>query len=184
MVKEPRKQTQSNQPVQPEPALNQADNMQITDDQTQAFIGDEAVLIINELTADIQKLQAEFANYKRRSEAERLMAVNIGKQQAAISLLPVLDNIERAIAHEPEDIKNHAWVKGISSVASQLESQLEGFGLVKIGVIGEAFDPTIHEAVTMEESDGETEVVADVLQTGYKFGDTVIRPAMVKVTKK
>lgn len=112
------------------------------------------------------------------------MAVGIGKQQAAIALLPVLDNIERAISHEPEDIKDHQWVKGISSVALQLNSQLQAVGLVKVGVVGEHFNPSLHEAVVMDESDGDIEVVAEVLQTGYKFGDTVIRPAMVKVTRR
>lgn len=143
----------------------------------------EAEQIVGELTSDLQRLQAEFINYKRRADEERQMAVGIGKQQAAIALLPVLDNIERAIAHEPEDIKDHQWVKGISSVALQLESQLQAVGLVKIGVVGEEFDPNLHEAVVMDEKEGDKEVVAEVLQTGYRFGDTVIRPAMVKVTK-
>lgn len=137
-----------------------------------------------ELTADLQRLQAEFINFKRRSEEERTRAVSAGKEQAVIALLPVLDNIERAVAHEPEDIKDHAWVKGVSAVSKQLGSQLEAIGLVKVGVEGEPFDPEKHDAVAVDEGDGETEVVSAVLQTGYQFGDQIIRHAMVKVTKK
>jgi molecular chaperone GrpE len=140
--------------------------------------------MISDLTGDLQRIQAEFINYKRRAEEEKLKAINFGKEQAATALLPVLDNIERAIAHEPEDIKEHAWVKGISSVANLLESQLRAIGLVKIGNPGDIFDPNIHDAVSMDDGNGDTEVVAEVLQTGYCFGDTIIRPAMVKVTKK
>lgn len=141
---------------------------------------DERVL---ELTADLQRVQADFINYRRRAEEDRVRALQTGKEQAVMALLPVLDNIERAIAHEPADIKDHQWVKGIAGVASQLESQLEAVGLQKIGVIGEPFDPNLHDAVSMDESEGETEVVAAVHQTGYRFGDTIIRPAMVQVTR-
>lgn len=138
---------------------------------------------LTELTADLQRLQAEFINFKRRSEEERTRAVAAGKEQAAIALLPVLDNIERAVAHEPEDIKDHAWVKGVSAVSKQLGSQLEAIGLVKIGVVGEPFDPEKHDAIAVDEGEGDTEVVSAVLQTGYQFGDQIIRHAMVKVTK-
>lgn len=136
-----------------------------------------------ELLADLQRVQAEFINYKRRADEERIRAVQSGKEQAAIALLPILDNIERAIAHEPADIKDHAWVKGIGAVAKQLEGQLEVIGLKKIGVVGEPFDPAVHEAVAMDDGEGEHEVITAVLQTGYAFGDGVLRPAMVKVAR-
>ena len=138
---------------------------------------------IAELTADLQRLQAEFINFKRRSEEERVRAVATGKEQAVTALLPVLDNIERAIAHEPADIKEHAWVKGVGAVAGQLEQQLAAIGLHKIGVVGEQFDPQKHDAIAVDEGEGETEVISAVLQTGYQFGDQIIRHAMVKVTK-
>ncbi len=142
---------------------------------------DERVL---ELTADLQRVQADFINYRRRADEDRVKAAQSGREQAVLALLPVLDNIERAIAHEPEDIKDHAWVKGVSAIADQLEAQLESIGLQKIGVIGEAFNPNLHDAVGMDDAEGETEVIAAVHQTGYKFGDTIIRPAMVQVTKQ
>jgi molecular chaperone GrpE len=140
--------------------------------------------VVNELTADIQRVQAEFVNYKRRAEEEKTRAVQYGKEQAVANLIPVIDNLERAIAHEPDDIKDHAWVKGIGAITKQLEEQLASFGLAKIGVVGELFDPVRHEAVAMDEGDGETEVVSVVLQTGYMLDGIVVRPAMVKVGKK
>ncbi|MFO0882113.1 MAG: nucleotide exchange factor GrpE [Candidatus Saccharimonadales bacterium] len=136
-----------------------------------------------ELTADLQRVQADFINYRRRAEEDKVRAAQNGKEQAVLALLPVLDNIERAIAHEPADIKDHQWVKGVSAIATQLEAQLESIGLTKIGVVGEPFDPSRHEAVSMGEGDGDTEVIAAVLQTGYQFDDTIIRPAMVQVTR-
>lgn len=138
-----------------------------------------------ELTADLQRVQADFMNFRRRSEEEKIRAIHAGKEQAVLALLPVLDNIERAIAHEPADIKDHAWVKGVSSIAQQLDSQLAVIGLQKIGVVGEVFDPSKHEAVGMnEEAEGDHEVVANVLQPGYQLGEIIIRPAMVNVTKQ
>lgn len=141
---------------------------------------DESVL---ELTADLQRVQADFINFRRRAEEDRIKALQTGKEQAVIALLPVVDNIERAIAHEPEDIKDHKWVQGVSAIATQLTSQLESIGLRKIGVVGEPFDPSVHEAISMDDGEGNQEVIAAVLQNGFMFGDSVIRPAMVKVKR-
>lgn len=131
----------------------------------------------------LQRLQADFINYKQRSENERLQAIQNGKEQAVIALLPVLDNIERAISHEPDDIKDHKWVQGVASIAKQLEGQMEAIGLKKIGECGETFDPSKHEAVVFEDGDGDNEVVDNVIQNGYQFDETIIRPAIVKVKR-
>lgn len=136
---------------------------------------------IAELTADIQRLQAEFINFKRRNEDEKTRAVGAGREQAIVALLPVLDNIDRAITHEPDDIKEHVWVKGVTAIADQLEQQLKDIGLNKIGIVGEPFDPQKHNAIAVDDGEGEQEVVSAVLQTGYQFGDQIIRHAMVKV---
>lgn len=144
----------------------------------------EAEAIVNELTSDLQRVQADFINFRRRAEEDKARALQAGKEQSINAILPVLDNIDRAIAHEPEDIRDHQWVRGVTSIAAQLGSQLEAIGLKKIGVVGEVFDPAKHEAVSMDEADGETEVVAAVIQTGYQFGDTIVRPAIVQVTKQ
>ena len=155
-----------------------------TSSQNEVVSKAEAEAIVNELTADLQRVQADFINFRRRAEEEKSRALQAGKEQSINAILPVLDNIERAIAHEPDDIKDHQWVKGVTAIASQLSSQLEAIGLKKLGMVGEVFDPNKHEAVSMDESDGETEVVASVIKTGYQFGDTIIRPAMVQVTKQ
>lgn len=136
-----------------------------------------------ELLSMLQRLQADFVNYKQRAENERLQAIQNGKEQALIALLPVLDNIERAISHEPDDIKDHKWVQGVASIAKQLEGQMEAIGLKKIGECGEAFDPVRHEAVVFEDGDGDSEVVDSIIQNGYQFDDTIIRPAIVKVKR-
>lgn len=138
---------------------------------------------LDQLTAMLKQVQADFINYKKRTENERLRAIQTGKEQAILALLPVLDNIERAISHEPADIKNHNWVQGVTSIAKQLEGQLEAIGLEKIGEIGEVFDPNKHEAVVFEDGEGSNEVVDSVIQNGYQFDDTIIRPAIVKVKR-
>lgn len=139
---------------------------------------------IAELTADLQRLQAEFINYKNRTTKDKEFAVEFGKEQAVSSLLPILDNLERAIAHEPADIKDHAWVKGVGAVVKQLETQLKTIGLVKIGKIGDEFNPDYHEAVSMQDGEGDREVIIGVAQTGYILDDRVIRHAIVQVGKK
>jgi molecular chaperone GrpE len=138
---------------------------------------------VQELVADLQRIQADFVNYRNRAEEERLKAIQTGKEQAVIAILPILDNIERAINHEPDDIKNHQWVKGVTAIAKQLEAQMEAIGLKPIGKPGEHFNPNLHEAAVCEDGDGANEVVESVIQNGYQFGDTVIRPAIVKVKR-
>jgi molecular chaperone GrpE len=138
---------------------------------------------IAELTADLQRVQADFINFKHRAEQDKTRAVQTGKEQAIIALLPILDNIERAVAHEPADLKEHQWVKGVSAIAKQLEGQMEAIGLKKIGELGEPFDPFRHEAAVFEDGNGANEVIDGIIQNGYQFGDSIIRPALVKVKK-
>ncbi|MDQ5885567.1 MAG: molecular chaperone GrpE [Patescibacteria group bacterium] len=140
--------------------------------------------IIQELTDDIKRIQAEYINYKRRSEEEKQRAVALGKEQAVSVLLPIIDNLERAIVHQPKDIAEHAWVKGVAGVEKQLNSQLQGIGLVKIGVVGDEFNPDLHNAVSMQEGDGDKEVITAVLQSGFMLDGKVVRHAMVQVGKK
>lgn len=140
--------------------------------------------IIQELTDDIKRIQAEYINYKRRSEEEKQRAVALGKEQSVSVLLPIIDNLERAIAHQPQDIADHAWVKGVVGVEKQLNSQLMGIGLVKIGAVGDEFNPDLHNAVSMQEGDGDKEVITAVLQSGFMLDGKVIRHAMVQVGKQ
>lgn len=166
----------------------QIDEDVVADDNVHSVV-DEAnqdpnQALVDELTNDIKRIQAEYVNFRRRSELEKVQAIQVGKEQAVLALIPVLDNIERAIQHEPADIKDHTWVKGIGAVASQLQNQMEAIGLVKIGRVGEEFDPHRHEGVGIDDSDGDIEVVAEVLQSGYQFNESILRPAMVKLTKQ
>lgn len=140
---------------------------------------------IDDLTLDLQRTRADFENYRKRNELEREQAREAGKAGAILKLLPVIDNIERAISHMPEKLKDDKWAQGISGLVRNLEKSLEALDLHRIDAQpGTPFDPSLHEAIQMEEADGEEEVVAEELQPGYKLATSVIRPSMVKVTKK
>lgn len=133
---------------------------------------------------DLKRVQADFVNYKRRVDSERAELMNAAKISVVLDLLPVLDNVDRAVSHMPENLADNDWAKGIAQVAKQVDGTFEKLGLSKIGSAGEVFDPAMHEAVGMEEGEGDTEVISEVLQPGYKLGDRVVRPAMVRVTRK
>lgn len=135
---------------------------------------------IAELTADLQRLQADFINYKNRAEKEKSDAVKLGRESAVQELLPVFDNLERAFAHAPEDLADHAWVKGVTGLERQLSGVLEQLGLTKIQTVGMPFDPNTMEAVSTEPGEGD-EVVIEELQSGYLLDGRVLRAAMVKV---
>ena len=138
---------------------------------------------VGELTADLQRIQADFVNYKRRAEEDQTRAVSIGREGAITALLPTIDNIERALTHAPEDLVEHDYIKALQSVAKQLEKDLSAMGVIKITTVGEEFNPETMEAVMMEDGDGEKEIVVEEMQGGYILGDSVIRHAMVKVAR-
>ena len=122
---------------------------------------------------------AEFDNYKKRTEKERISTAEYAKASVMKTLLPILDNAERAAAFPAG---TEQYNKGIELIVKQLADLSGKLGLVEIGKVGETFDPNLHEAVMHieDESLGEN-VIAQVLGRGYKFGDTVVRPAMVQV---
>ena len=122
---------------------------------------------------------AEFDNYKKRTEKERISTAEYAKASVMKTLLPILDNAERAAAFPAG---TEQYNKGIELIVKQLADLSGKLGLVEIGKVGETFDPNLHEAVMHieDESLGEN-VISQVLQKGYKFGDTVVRPAMVQV---
>lgn len=139
---------------------------------------------IDELTADLQRVQADFVNFRRRTEEEKASIMVIAKESVILQLLPVIDNIERALAHQPAELKNNEWAKGVAQIAKQTEATLKEMGVKKIATAGEQFDPELHEAVGYEDGDGENEIIVEELQPGYFMGDRVIRHAMVKVKKE
>ena len=138
---------------------------------------------VAELTADLQRLQAELINYKTRVESEKAMLSQFAKVYVIKDLLPVIDDLERALAHLPEDLKDNKWAQGAQKVHTRLQAQLQKMGVTAISAIDQPFDPELHEAVSAE-GDGEHQVVSEVLQNGYKLGDSVIRHAVVKVINK
>lgn len=141
---------------------------------------------LGELTLDLQRTRADFENYRKRTDAEKNAARESGQASAIMKLLPVVDNIERAIAYMPEDLKDNQWAQGVASLVKNLEKSLESLNLQRINAqAGVEFNPELHEAIQFdEEATGEKEVIAAELQAGYTLNGTVIRHAMVKVTKQ
>lgn len=139
---------------------------------------------IGELTADLQRIQADFVNFKRRADEDQTRAVAIGRESTIKALLPTIDNIERALTHVPDDLKDHDYAKAVQTVANKLQGDLQAMGLTKITTIGEEFNPETMEAVSMDDGDGDKEIVVEELQSGYILNDEVIRHAMVKVGKE
>lgn len=141
---------------------------------------------IAELTLDLQRTRADFENYRKRVEQEKSFARDSGQASAILKLLPVIDNIERAISHMPGELVDNAWAQGVAGLVKNLEKSLEALNVKRIEASeGTSFNPELHEAIQYDEdTDGEHEVVAEELQAGYTLNGTPIRHAMVKVTKK
>ena len=141
---------------------------------------------LGELTLDLQRTRADFENYRKRVEAEKQSAHQMGQAKSVMKLLPVIDTIERAIANVPEELKDNPWAKGVAGLSKQLDKQLKEIGLEKINTKpGTLFNPELHQAVQFDEAaEGEKEVIAEELRAGYTLDGVVIRDAMVKVTRQ
>ncbi|MEW2608760.1 nucleotide exchange factor GrpE [Streptomyces sp. NPDC047880] len=138
---------------------------------------DQARSALSERTADLQRLQAEFQNYRRRVERDRIAVKEIAIANLLTELLPVLDDIGRAREHGE-------LVGGFKSVAESLESTAAKMGLQQFGKEGEPFDPTIHEALMHSYAPDVTETTCvAILQPGYRIGERTIRPARVAVAE-
>jgi molecular chaperone GrpE len=138
---------------------------------------------VEELTADLQRLHADFENYRKRVEQDKAGIAELTKAATVMKLLPVVDTIERAIVHAPDDLADNKWVQGVAIMAKNLDKSLQELGLTRIEAApGTPFDPNLHEAVLMEEGKGDHEVIAEELRAGYKMGEHIVRPSMVKVT--
>ena len=130
------------------------------------------------LTDQYQRMLAEYANYKRRTEQEKQQIGAFTKADVLTALLTSVDNMEKAIAAPAGD----DYKTGVDMVLRQFMDALAKMGLEPVGVEGEPFDPNVHNAVMREDADGiDEETVTAVFQKGYKLGDRVLRPAMVKV---
>jgi molecular chaperone GrpE len=136
------------------------------------------------LTEAIQRERADAMNMRRRHDEQIMNLKSTLKADVVNDLLPVIDNFERALKHVPEELKENDYVKGVQGVVAQFDKTLADMGVKRIQTIGQDFNPHFHEAVGIEEGEGDKEIVSEELQAGYQIGDTVIRHAMVKVTKQ
>ncbi|MCA9908364.1 MAG: nucleotide exchange factor GrpE [Anaerolineae bacterium] len=129
-----------------------------------------------------QRARAEFANYKKRVERELSENHQTSMGTAFKSLLPIVDDFDRALANVPDEIKDNPWVNGIAMVQRKLYKMMEDNGVVAFDPVGEMFDPNRHEAIgTDPESDAPSGQITLTMQRGYMIGDRVLRPAMVRV---
>jgi molecular chaperone GrpE len=136
---------------------------------------------VEELTEALQRERADSTNLRRRHDEEMANLKNVIKATVIKDLLPVIDNLERALKHVPKDLKDNDYVKGVQGVVKQFEKTLDKIGVQKIKTENQPFDPEIHEAISMEEGDGSKEIVSEELQSGYKLDNQVVRHAMVRV---
>lgn len=136
------------------------------------------------LTEALQRERADAVNLRRRHEVDMTNVRTRVKSSIIHDLLPVIDNFERALKHVPADLVDNDYVKGVQGVVAQFEKTLADMGVERIATTGEVFDPHYHEAISMEEGDGEHEIVSEELQAGFKIGDDVIRHAMVRVHRQ
>jgi molecular chaperone GrpE len=162
-------------PLEPADVADEADEA----DAAAPTEGISAIALANQLaerTADLQRLQAEYVNYKRRVERDRELVRQNATYQALGPIIEVLDNIDRAREHGPLD-------EGFRGVAEQLERVVAQLGLTRFGAPGDAFDPTIHEALSHIGEDPEVEVTTCkvIAKAGYRIGDRVVRVAQVLV---
>jgi molecular chaperone GrpE len=139
---------------------------------------------IDELTSDLQRMTADFANYRKRNDAERVEFAKFAKADLIAKLLDVLDGYDRALATVPDDLRGQPWVEGMWLVERKLRSILEAEGLEPIDSLGKPFDPYLHQAVAYVESDEPEGTVIEEHQKAYRLHDRVIRPALVTVAKK
>lgn len=142
--------------------------------EASAPAGGELADKVAELTSDLQRVQADFANYRKRALRDQQVAGERAKAVVVSQLLTVLDDLDRARSHGDLD------AGPLKSVADKLTSALTGLGLTAFGAEGDEFDPSLHEAV-QHEGEGSKPVVGNVMRQGYKLGDQVLRHALVGV---
>jgi molecular chaperone GrpE len=131
------------------------------------------------------RLSAEMENFKKRVEKEKVESYKFANENLLKDLLPVLDNLERAIEHGQEGENSKALLEGVDMVLKGFLSTLEKYGLTRVDALGEEFNPNHHEAVMVQEDNSRPPgVVISQLQKGYRLHDRLVRPAMVVVSKK
>ena len=137
---------------------------------------------IEELEDRVKRQMAEFDNFRKRTDKEKTAMYEIGAKSVIEKILPVVDNFERGLASVPEEEKGNGFADGMQMIYKQLMTELENIGVKPIEAIGPEFDPDYHNAVMQVESEEyETGIVAQELQKGYTYRDSVVRHSMVAV---
>lgn len=145
---------------------------------------DEARAEAEDYLDQLRRARADYANYKRRIEQEKKELLRYASAGLVTKLLPVLDDFERAFQTLPEGLDRLTWSEGIALIHRKLQMLLESEGLETIDVAGQKFDPVFHEAISYEErEDMEDGAIIAEVQKGYKLGERVLRPALVRVAK-
>lgn len=171
--------TEVNETAEAAPAADEeqaAEETASTDSKAEAAVA--------EMQQRYMRLQADFANFKKRTAGEKLQISEVVKMEVLQNVLPVVDNFERALQVPQDKLTDElkSFVDGYEMIYKQLMTVLEKEGVVKIDAVGKPFDPNYHQAVMRVASDEyDNDVVVEVLQEGYLLGDKTLRPAMVKV---
>jgi len=139
----------------------------------------EAKAKAEEYLAGWQRAQADFANYKRRAEQDKEEISYLANANLILSILPALDDMERALAAIPARLAKHNWIDGVSLIERKLQASLELQGLTQIEALGKPFDPNFHEA--MRQDKGKEGIIVEEIQKGYTLKNRVIRPSQVVV---
>ena len=139
---------------------------------------------IEELNDRLKRQMAEFENFRKRSEKEKSQMFDMGAKTIVEKILPVIDNFERGLAAVPDDKKDDPFITGMDKVYKQMLTELDAVGVKPIECVGQEFDPDFHNAVMQVENDElESGTVAQELQKGYMYKDSVVRHSMVSVVQ-
>ena len=140
---------------------------------------------IEDLNDRLRRQMAEFDNFRKRSEKEKSQMFDMGAKSIIEKVLPVVDNFERGLAAVPEEQKDDAFVTGMDKVYKQMMTEFDSIGVKPIEAVGQEFNPDLHNAVMQVESEEfEPGIVAQELQKGYMYKDTVVRHSMVAVVSE
>ena len=137
----------------------------------------------DEYLEQLRRTLADFANYKRRNEQERAVVRQFANRDLLLQIVDVQDDFERALGAIPEDQRENGWVSGTAMIERKLNAVLERAGVTQLDALGQPFDPALHEAVATDPGSSGEQVV-EVFRNGYKLGDQVLRPAMVRTGDK
>ena len=158
---------------QPTPESAQLEQQPTAEQQAQMYLD------------QLQRTQADFVNYRRRIGQEQAENRIVAQNALLTKLLPILDDLERALAAAPPEMHTHPWVQGLLLVARRLKTQLDQLGIHQFGASGESFDPHKHEAIMTEErTDVPEGTILHIARPGYILGDRVLRPAQVSVASR